>query len=211
MPIELTTLLAFVAAVLAIVLTPGPDTMLILRHTMVSGTRTGSATVTGVQLALIVHTLAAAVGLSLIIASSEYVFRGIAIAGAAYLGWLGIQGFRARLINPALLEGGGGVGPAKAMRDAIVTNVLNPKVIILYLALMPNFVAAENGQVPLQLALLGLALIAVNTVWQTGLWAVAEQARRWLGVPMLQRAVSWGTGAVMMLFAVFLLIEHAFG
>jgi threonine/homoserine/homoserine lactone efflux protein len=54
-------------------------------------------------------------------------------------------------------------------------------------------------------------LIAVNTVWQTGLWAVAEQARRWLGVPMLQRAVSWGTGAVMMLFAVFLLIEHAFG
>ena len=155
MPVEVTTLAAFIAASLAIVLSPGPDTMLILRYTMTSGQRTGLATVTGVQLGLIVHTVAAAVGLSLIIASSDLLFRAIAIAGAAYLAWLGLQGFRAGLLNVAAMTAGGSVSAAKALRDAMLTNILNPKVILLFLALMPNFVAADRGQVPLQLAVLG--------------------------------------------------------
>jgi threonine/homoserine/homoserine lactone efflux protein len=208
-PVEAATLAAFIAASLAIVLSPGPDTMLILRYTMTSGQRTGLATVTGVQLGLIVHTVAAAVGLSLIIASSDILFRAVAIAGAAYLGWLGLQGFRASLMNVDAMTAGPQVSAAKGMRDAMLTNILNPKVILLYLALMPNFVSAERGQVPLQLAILGVALIAVNTAWLLAVALSAEQARRWLGRPAVQRAVSRGTGAVLLGFAALLLFEHA--
>jgi threonine/homoserine/homoserine lactone efflux protein len=209
MPVEAATLAAFIAASLAIILSPGPDTMLILRYTMTSGQRTGLATVTGVQLGLIVHTVAAAVGLSLIIASSDLLFRAIAIAGAAYLGWLGLQGFRAGLLNVATMTAAGAhVSAAKGLRDAMLTNILNPKVILLFLALMPNFVIAGRGQVPLQLALFGVALIAVNTVWQVALALGAERARRWLGRPAVQRAVSRGTGLVLLGFAAILLVEH---
>ena len=209
MPVEPTTLLTFIAAALVIVLSPGPDTLLILRYTFAAGRRTGLATVAGVQIGLAVHTVLAAVGLSLVIASSETLFRGIAVAGAAYLAWLAIQGFRSALINFGDSDGSLRIGATKAARDAMFTNLLNPKVILLFLALMPNFVVVERGQIPLQLTILGIALIAVNTVWQGVLMLGAEQARRWLDRPGIQRALSWGTGVILLTFAVGLLIEHA--
>ncbi len=208
MPVEPTTLVTFIAAALVIVLSPGPDTLLILRYTIAAGQRTGFATLTGVQIGLAVHTILAAVGLSLVIASSETLFRAIAIAGAAYLGWLAVQGFRSALIDFGAADGTLRIGAARAARDALLTNLLNPKVILLFLALMPNFVVVERGQVPLQLTILGIALIAVNTVWQGILTLGAEQARRWLDRPRIQRAVSWGTGTILLTFAVVLLVEH---
>ncbi len=209
MPVEPTTLLTFIAAALVIVLSPGPDTLLILRYTFAAGQRTGLATVAGVQIGLAIHTILAAIGLSLVIASSETLFRGIAIAGAAYLAWLAIQGFRSALINFGASDGSLRISATKAARDAMLTNLLNPKVILLFLALMPNFVVVERGQIPLQLTILGIVLIAVNTVWQGVLSLGAEQARRWLDRPRIQRAVSWGTGVILLTFAVGLLIEHA--
>jgi threonine/homoserine/homoserine lactone efflux protein len=209
MPVEPTTLLAFIAAALVIVISPGPDTLIILRYTIAAGQRTGFATVTGVQIGLVFHTVLAAVGLSLVIASSEALFRAISIAGAAYLAWLAVQGFRSALLNFGGADGTLRIGPAKAARDAMLTNLLNPKVILLFLALMPNFVVVERGQVPLQLTILGIALIAVNTVWQGALTVGAQQARRWLDRPRIQRAVSWGTGTILLGFAIALLIEHA--
>ena len=94
LPIETATLFAFILAAGAIVMSPGPDTMLIIRHTLTSGQKTGLATVLGVQLGLLVHTALAVAGVSVIIASSPLLFRLVAVAGAAYLGWLGAQGLR---------------------------------------------------------------------------------------------------------------------
>ena len=136
-------------------------------------------------------------------------FRAIAVAGAAYLGWLAVQGFRSALVDFGADDGSLRIGAAKAARDAMLTNLLNPKVILLFLALMPNFVVVERGQVPLQLGILGIALIAVNTVWQAVLTLGAERARRWLDRPRIQRAVSWGSGAILLTFAVVQLMELA--
>jgi threonine/homoserine/homoserine lactone efflux protein len=211
MPIDPTTLLAFLVTVLAVVLSVGPDTLLIIRYTMSSGPRTGIATVMGVQLGLFTHTALAAVGISLVIASSTIVFKAIAIAGAAYLAWLGVQGFRAAgLVNVEAMMRGSRVSPWKGMRDAMLTNLLNPKVIVLFLALMPNFVAPERGRIWLQLVILGVALFAINVVWQMGIMLVADRARVWLGRPGVQRAVSWSTSAVLFIFAAGLLIDHVF-
>ena len=209
MPIDLPTLSAFIAAAILLVLSPGPDTMLILRNTITSGHRAGLATVAGVQLGLLVHTAAAVAGLSVLIASSPPAFAAVALAGALYLAWLGVQSFRGGVV-PVGAETGGAplTTPWRACRDAVLTNILNPKVILLFIALMPNFVVVANGRVPLQLAVLAAVLILVNIVWQVALCAATEQARRWLGKPPVQRAVSWTTGIVLIGFAVIILAEH---
>lgn len=207
LPLDPAMLGAFTLAAAALVVSPGPDTMLILRYTLTSGHRVGLATVAGVQLGLLVHTLAAVAGLSLLIVSVPALFQAIALAGAAYLAWLGLQSFKAGTVAVGA-EGPMAVSWGKALRDAAVTNILNPKVIVLFLALMPGFLQPERGQVPLQLVTLGLTLIAVNIVWQTGLAVAAEWARRWLADAKVQRLLSWATGAVFLLFAALMAWEH---
>jgi len=207
MPVEPATLGAFVVAISAIVMSPGPDTLIILRSALGSGRRAGFAAVAGVQLGLMVHTTLAVLGLSLIIASSPVLFKAVAVAGAAYLAWLGVQGFRD---GGALTVGAGpsAVGLARACRDAILCNVLNPKVILLFLALLPNFVDAKRGHVAAQLVTLAAVLIVVNVLWQLPLAWGAEVIRRWLGRAGVQRAVSRLTGAVLLAFAALMLYEH---
>jgi homoserine/homoserine lactone efflux protein len=207
MPVDLATLGAFAVAAGAIAVSPGPDTMLILRYALTSGRAAGLAAVAGVQIGLVVHTALAAAGVSALIASSPALFRGLAIAGAAYLAWLGLQGFHS--------QGALGIGYAaragagRACRAAILCNVLNPKVIVLFLALYPNFLAIGRGDVAAQVAALSAVLIAINVAWQVALVCGAEFARRWLMRPDVQRTVGRLTGAILIAFAAIMLWEHA--
>ena len=208
MPVDFGVLLAFVGTVLFLVLSPGPDTILILRYTAGSGRSVGLAAVAGVQLGLAVHTLAAAVGLSLVIAASPTALAVVAGLGALYLGWLGIQSFRAGMTPIGRIEGAARVTGGKACRDALLTNLLNPKVLLLFFALMPQFVVAGRSPVPLQLGALGAVLILVNTVWQSVLVRAADQFRSLLGSPAVQRVVSILTGTVLVAFALLLVRDY---
>lgn len=209
MPVDPSTLLAFAMAVLAIVLSPGPDTILILRYALTSGHKAGFAAVAGVQLGLLIHTLLAVVGISMIIASSPVLFRSVAIAGAAYLAWLGFQAFREGGL--VTLDGSRKpVSAVKACRDAMLTNVLNPKVIILFLALLPNFVRIGRDDVPAQLATLSATLIVINVAWQAPMAWAANGIRRWLLQPRVQRSISLTTGIILLTFSGLLLYEHIF-
>lgn len=204
-PVELSVLSAFIVAAAAIVLSPGPDTIIIIRYTLNSGKRIGIATVAGVQLGLVVHTLLAIFGLTVIIASSEILFKGVAIAGALFLAWLGIQGFRSGNSTFGFSGATPAISAHKAWRDAFVSNALNPKVIVLYLALMPNFIDLERSNIGQQLATLGIALIVINIIWQTSLVIAADRARDWLSTPGVQKAVSWLTGGILICFAAVML------
>ncbi|MBI4968629.1 MAG: LysE family translocator [Rhodospirillales bacterium] len=207
LPVPAPLLGVYVLVAGALVLSPGPDTLLIIRYTLASGRASGMATVAGVQLGLMVHTAAAVLGLSVLILSSPLLFKTVAVLGAAYLAWLGLQAVRGGALS---MEGEAGSQPsaAKALRDAAITNILNPKVILLFLALMPNFVAVELGRVPLQLATLAATLLVINTIWQSGLVLAASWARQGLMRPRVQRGVSWATGAIFLVFAILMLIEH---
>jgi len=200
-------LLGFLLTAGAVVVSPGPDTMLLLRTTMAGGKRLGMATLAGIQLGLVGHTALAVAGLSLVIVNSPLLFKGIAVAGALYLAWLAVDSVRAGVVR---VNGGRTGVPRRrrALRDALFTNLLNPKVILLYIALMPNFVRVEAGGVPAQLAFLGVVLIVINVAWQVPLCLAAEAMRRWLGTPRVQRAVNWVTGAILMAFAALMLWEH---
>ena len=207
LPVDFPTLGTFVIAAGALVVSPGPDTLLIVRYTLTSGRQVGFATVAGVQLGLMVHTLLAVLGISLIIASSPPLFKAVAVAGAAYLAWLGIQGLR-----------GGGklgmngetppVGMARACRDAILCNVLNPKVILLFLALFPNFVDTRRDDVTAQLVTLAVTLIIVNVVWQAPIAWAADAIRRWLLQPRVIKGIDRITGAILLILAALLLFEN---
>jgi threonine/homoserine/homoserine lactone efflux protein len=182
---EFATLAAFSLTALAIVVSPGPDTMLILRYGLTSGRRAALAAVAGVQAGLAVHTLLAIAGISALIAASPTLFRGLGVAGAAYLGWLGIQGLRG---GAGLAVDGARppVSAGAAWRAAVLTNVLNPG----------------------QLLSLSVVLFVINVMWQTALAWVANQVRRWLDSPRVQLLVSRATGAVLLAFAVLILWQH---
>jgi len=207
-PVEPITLAAFVAAASVLVVSPGPDTLLILRYTMAAGPKAGVATLAGIQLGLVVHTAAAVVGLSLLIVSVPVLFRALAVAGALYLGWLGLQSLRAGSVS-LQGHGRGPVSAAKACRDGMMTNLLNPKVILLFLALMPNFIDLAHGSAAAQLATLGATLIAVNTLWQGTLALGAEGARRLIGRPAVQRTLARASGVALLAVAAVMLAQHA--
>ncbi|MEX2642356.1 MAG: LysE family translocator [Acetobacterales bacterium] len=199
---------AFVVAALAIVLSPGPDTMLILRHALGHGRRAGFAAVAGVQAGLLTHTALSVAGLSVALASSPRLFGAIAAAGALWLGWLGIQAMRGGALPDTAARTGNRTTALSAGRDAMLTNLLNLKVLLLFLALMPNFVAPARGDVPAQLALLGAVLIAVNVLWQVGLVLAADAMRRLLTNPRVARRLSQATGAVLLGFAALLVRDY---
>lgn len=209
-PIDWPQFLGFTLTAGAIVLSPGPDTILILRNSFVGSRRIALFTVAGVQVGLLLHTVAATLGLSLLLAQWPSGFKIIAIGGAAYLGWLGVQTLRGGMLTmgdsqqePKLSAWGG-------LRDAAFTNLLNPKVILLFLALMPQFVVLERGQVALQMLLLSAWLLVLNIVWQVPLALLAETMRGFLLRPRAQLALNWIAGAILLFFAGLLLWEYIF-
>ena len=210
MPLDPTLFVGYLVVAAIIVVSPGPDTMLILRYTLAGGRRVGFATLSGVQLGILGHITAAVLGLSVLILSVPIAFKAVAIAGAAYLAFIGVQALRAGTlrISPEAQAKALDVGQGRAVRDAIITNLLNPKVIMLFVALMPNFVAPQRASVPLQLALLGVTLIVINVAWQTGLVLAAARLRQWLTRLSVQRAIAIISGIVFIGFAVMLLVEH---
>jgi len=210
MPIDLATLASFALAVTAIVISPGPDTIVILRHALASGRGAGLAAVAGVQLGLAVHTLLAVTGVSLIIASSAVLFKGVAVAGALYLIWLGVQGLRAGDVFGLEGDGAGKLrtGGRRALRHGMVSATLNPKVILLFLALFPNFIDTGRTDVTAQLLVLALVLVVINVIWQVPLAWAADGVRRALSKPMVLKAVSRGTGAVLAGFGLLMLYEN---
>jgi threonine/homoserine/homoserine lactone efflux protein len=153
-----------------------------------------------------VHTALAAAGVSALIAATPVWFRSLAIAGALYLAWLGIRGFR----------GSGGLsigqssraGVLRACRDATLCNLLNPKVIVLFLALYPNFLVPDRGDVTAQIATLSVVLLVINVVWQSALVCGADMARQWFGRADVQRAVGRTTGLILLGFAGVMVWEH---
>ena len=107
-----------------------------------------------------------------------------------------------------LTGGGPPVGIHKAWRDAVMSNVFNPKVILLFLALMPGFVVVEKDNTAAQLAVLGAAYIAINIVWQVAIVVAAEKARRWLVTPSVARGISIVTGVILIVLAAGMIWTH---
>ena len=169
--IDLSTLMAYVAVVLGFVFIPGPATLLTVARATSSGTRVGIATGAGVAAGDVFHTVMAMVGISAIIATSATLFSIVQYIGAAYLVYLGIRAIIERTpANPA--AGALAISAGKAFRQAVLTEVLNPKTALFFLAFLPQFVRPENGSVMLQLMTLGIVFVLLG-LFSTVVFAVS--------------------------------------
>lgn len=169
--IDLSTLMAYVAVVLGFVFIPGPATLLTVARATSSGTRVGIATGAGVAAGDVFHTVMAMVGISAIIATSATLFSIVKYIGAAYLVYLGIRAIIER--TPASPGAGAlAISAGKAFRQAVLTEVLNPKTALFFLAFLPQFVRPENGSVMLQLMTLGMIFVLLG-LFSTVVFAVS--------------------------------------
>jgi threonine/homoserine/homoserine lactone efflux protein len=204
-----TAVLGFAVVAAALTVTPGLDTALVLRSALTGGRREAMATGAGIVAGLFVWGAAAAVGVSALVAASEAAHAVLRYAGTAWLLWFG-----GRLIARAVRGSASAPEPAgaaagstwTAARAGLLTNLLNPKVGVFYLALLPQFVPA--GADPL---LVGLLLAAVHgalsLAWFGLLTLLAGALHRWLSRPHTVRMVDGVTGAVLVGFGVRLALS----
>jgi threonine/homoserine/homoserine lactone efflux protein len=206
-----TAALAGIAVVaLGLVLTPGPNMIYLVSRSVTQGRRAGLISLLGVAAGFAVYLAAATAGIATLFALVPSVYTTIKLAGAAYLLWLAWQtvrpGGRSAFAPRSLpLD-----GPRRLFVMGLVTNLLNPKIAILYVSLLPQFVDPERGRVAGQTLLLGLTQISIALTLNAGIVLTAGSVSGFLGRnPGWLRAQRWVTGTVLAGFAVQVALEKA--
>ncbi|MBA8952100.1 LysE family translocator [Actinomadura namibiensis] len=206
----LTACLAFAAVAALVTVTPGLDTMLVLRATVTGGRRTGLLAGLGVALGCLTWALASAVGLTALLAASRLAFDVLRVAGAAYLLWLGGRALWTARRGRAAGEAGTADAPMswrEALRTGFTTNLLNPKIGVFYMSLLPQFV--PQGASMFWTSMLFAAIHAVQgLLWFGLLAAVAGAARRVLGRPAVRRRLQQVMGVAFIGFGLKLAADH---
>ena len=194
----------FVAAVLAV--TPGADTLLVLKNGIRAGSAAGWATTFGVLAGTLFHAAISALGISVIVAQSDALFQSVKWLGALYLVWLGIQALRGAASPP--LAGDGGTRPAlaTAFREGLLNNVLNPKVAVFYVAFLPQFMSPGDSVLAKSLLLVSIHN-AFSLVWLGGLVVAVSRGKRWVERPTVRTWLSRISGVVLVGLGVRLALE----
>src|SRR5262245_56270005 len=168
----------FIATAIVLILTPGQDTFFILGRSLASGRPAGIAAALGITAGSLMHTCAAALGLSALLATSPYAFMAVKFAGAAYLLYIGVRALLTRSNGlPGAEARDAGDGRWSAFRQGIVSNLLNPKVALFFLALMPQFISADSTHKVGAFLALGLSFVAMGLAWCTTLAVGASYLR----------------------------------
>lgn len=153
----------FLAASALLAIAPGPDIVTVLTRGISQGRLAGFAAALGFAAGCLFHTALAALGVAALIRSSPVAFDLVRYAGAAYLLWIGIQAIRHREAF-AMQAAGGGAALTTIFRQSVIGNALNPKVTLFFLSFLPQFVNEKAGSVGVQMAILGVAFMAVTVV-----------------------------------------------
>ena len=153
------TLLLFAGATLLLLALPGPSVLYVVARTVEQGRAAGLVSVLGLETGALIHVLAAAAGVSALVASSPAAFAVLRYGGAAYLLWLGARTLlRARGSNPARAAR---ASRAQLFRDGVMVDLLNPKTALFFLAFLPGFVRTDAGPVAAQVLLLGAVFVGL--------------------------------------------------
>ncbi|GAA3897785.1 LysE family translocator [Halomonas cibimaris] len=203
---------AFVVAITLLSLTPGVDTLLVIRNTARGGVGDGVVTSLAICCGLFIHAAVSALGISLVLLQSATAFAALKWAGAAYLVWLGMNSLRAVRRGQALAPAGsvGMQGSAKrrqSAREGFVSNVLNPKTVVFYMAFLPQFIAPEDPALAKSLWLAGVHFMIANA-WQITVALLVGRAGRFLASARVARMLNGLTGSVLIAFGIKLALER---
>ena len=169
------TLALFLIATLALNLSPGPDVFFVLANSFGHGPKGGLLATIGVSAGIVVHTLLAAFGVASLLAAYPWTYEAVRLVGAAYLIWLGVSALRASgevSKPPAVLS------TRQILRRGFLTNLLNPKVALFFVAFLPQFVDPARGAVAAQMTVLGRALHLFRDARECGLRATRRMGSR---------------------------------
>lgn len=163
----------FLATAVVLVLSPGPDTVLVLTRALASGTKAGLTTLVGTQLGNVIHAVLAGVGVSTVVLLFPVAYTALKVAGIAYLLYLAVSAWRApATLDVATLPGTRNRSAWRFLAQGLANNLANPKMIAFFLALFPQFVHPETGSLVLQSFVLGATLAVMALAW-IGLLVVA--------------------------------------
>lgn len=171
-------LLAYLAACLVVVLAPGPDNILAISRGLSQGKAAAALSSIGAGLGIMCHTVAAALGLSLVIQASPLAFWAVKAVGGVYLLWLGYKALRSR--NLISFEPGAHQSLRKVFFTGLLSNVLNPKPGLFVLAFLPQFVSAARGPVAVQMLVYGAVFAVLTALIFSVLGAFAFRLSGWL-------------------------------
>ncbi|MGA7782408.1 MAG: LysE family translocator [Paraburkholderia sp.] len=204
----ISTLLPFFGISLLLGLTPGPDNVFVLLQSAMRGPRAGMIVVFGLCTGLLVHTTVVAVGLGALLAASKLAFTVLKSAGALYLAYLAWRAFRAP-VGVVSTDSGESPGAGHMYRRGVLMNLTNPKVVIFFLAFLPQFVAADRGHISLQITVLGIVFIAASLiVFGAIAYFSGVFGQLLLRSARAQRALNWFAGAVFLGLAAKLASTH---
>lgn len=196
--------LPFLVAISVLTMSPGVDTIMVIRNSAVAGYKKGLLTSFGICCGLFAHATVSALGLSVILLGSTALFTALKLAGAAYLLYLAWQclsnAYRAKGLDfgqtsqmvPALTN-------YAAFRQGLLSNVLNPKPIIFYMAFLPQFINPEYSALE-QSLFMAFLHFSIAMMWQGGLALMVYKARSWLSKPSVSRAIDGVSGVLLLGF-----------
>lgn len=199
------SLLAYVAAAVVLVVTPGLDTALVLRTAAVEGSRRAILAALGIITGCVIWTAFVAAGLGVLLFASQFAYTTLRWAGAVYLVWIGLNLLR----HPRGSFVIGGETARKrhsAFARGALTNLLNPKVGIFYLSFLPQFIPVDVPVAPYA-ALLGAILAVMGLAWFLCLIAAMRPLVRWLTRAAVMKALDRTTGGIFVAFGVGLALE----
>jgi threonine/homoserine/homoserine lactone efflux protein len=193
-------LLAFALISFALIIVPGPNVIFVITRALMLGRAAGVGTALGGQIGVYAQVAAVAFGIGALVERSVTLFTLIKLAGAGYLVYLGVQGIRhRRALRNALDTATEPKSVAKILRDGIVVGVSNPKSIVFFAAVLPQFVVPQAGHVPAQMLLLGVVFMAIAVLCDSS-WALAAgTARAWFARSPRRLELVGGTGGLVLI------------
>jgi threonine/homoserine/homoserine lactone efflux protein len=192
-------LLAFALAALVLIAVPGPSVLFVIGRTLALGRRGGLLSVAGNAGGELVQIAAVAVGVGVVLAQSLLLFSAVKFAGAAYLVYLGIQAIRHRGSGATAADPAVRSSTARVLREGFIVGATNPKSIVFFVAVLPQFVDYSAGAIPVQLGTLGAVFLLIALV-SDSTWALAAgTARHWFARSPRRIAALSTTGGVMMI------------
>jgi threonine/homoserine/homoserine lactone efflux protein len=195
-------LVEFLLTVYVLILIPGPSVLFVVSRGVALGRRAALATVAGNALGLIFQGTLVTIGVGSIVASSDAVFTTLKLIGAAYLVFLGVRNIRERKALAELFAPAAAAAPKplrRIVREGFLVGATNPKGVLIFTAVLPQFIDRSQGHATLQLATLG-AICVVIALLSDGAWAIASgSARHWLGRSSRRLETMTGAGGAMLI------------
>jgi len=193
---------AFMGVAVLVIVTPGQDTALTIRNSLLGGRRRGVFTALGVSTGQCAWAVATSAGIAALLVASKPAFVALRLFGAAYLVWLGVQALRSAWRHtaerrPAVKASAGQGGSRRAFRQGLISNLGNPKMAVFFPSLLPQFAHSFAG-----LLALGIVFSLMTLVWLTGYAVAVAKAGDVLRRPKVRRAIDAVVGVVLVAFGV---------